>query len=125
MQALIHALFAGIPADWYRKNDIERYEGYYASVFYAFFSSAGLDVIPEGSSNAGRLDMAVKFDGQIYLFEFKVVEGGALAQIKEKGYGDKYRALSQPIHLIGVAFSRNERNIAAFAAESLGGLTAT
>jgi hypothetical protein len=124
MQALIHALFAGIPTDWYRRNDIEHYEGYYASVFYAFFSSTGLEVIPEDSSNAGRLDMAVKFNGQVYLFEFKLVEeeaeGRALSQIKEKGYADKYQALAQPIYLIGVEFSKKERNVVGFAVERLG-----
>jgi hypothetical protein len=123
MRTLIHALFAGIPADWYRRNDIEHFEGYYASVFYAFFSSTGMDVIPEDSSHAGRLDMAVKFNGQIYLFEFKVVEeeaeGKALAQIKEKGYADKYRALSRSIHLIGVEFSKKARNVVGFEVERL------
>ncbi|MDR1647877.1 MAG: ATP-binding protein [Zoogloeaceae bacterium] len=122
MEALIHALFAGIPADWYRKNDIDRYEGYYASVFYAFFASTGLEVFPEDSSHAGRLDMAVKFDGQVYLFEFKVVEdkaeGKALQQIKDKHYADKYRALDQPIHLIGVEFSKKERNLVGFEVET-------
>jgi hypothetical protein len=62
--------------------------------------------------------MAVKFNGQIYLFEFKVVEdeaeGRALQQIKEKRYADKYRALQQPIHLIGVEFSRKRRNVVGF-----------
>ena len=43
--------------------------------------------------------MAIKFNGQVYLFEFKVVEeeaeGRALRQIREKRYADKYRALDQ------------------------------
>ena len=41
------------------------------------------------------------------------------AQIKEKKYADKYRALSQPIHLVGVEFSKKERNVARFAVERL------
>ena len=45
----------------------------------------------------------------------KAPEGAALAQIEEKGYADKYRSLGQPIHLVGVEFSRKERNVAAFA----------
>ena len=68
--------------------------------------------------------MRVDFGGQIYLFEFKVVEqapeGNALAQIKAKGYADKYRASGKPIHLIGVEFSRIERQIVAFEVETLG-----
>ena len=37
-----------------------------------------------------------------------------MEQIEEKRYADKYRHLGQPIHLIGVEFSREERNVAAF-----------
>jgi len=34
----------------------------------------GLDIVVEDSSNKGRVDMTVKFNGHIYLFEFKVIE---------------------------------------------------
>jgi hypothetical protein len=44
----------------------------------------------------GRIDMAVLFNANVYLFEFKVVElvpeGRALQQIQDKGYADKYKA---------------------------------
>ena len=125
MQALFTAFFASIPHDWFRNNPIAAYEGYYASVFYAYFASLGLDLTPEESSNAGRLDLALRFNGQVYLFEFKVVElapeGRALQQIKTKGYADKYRAAGQPIHLIGVEFSRDQRAVVGFEVESLNG----
>ena len=66
----------------------------------------------------GRLDMAVRTGGHVYLFEFKVVEmappGAALKQLQERRYADKYRALGEPIHLIGVEFSRDTRNLTAF-----------
>ena len=75
----------------------------------------------EDSSSHGRLDMAVLFNGHVYLFEFKVVElasaGAAMAQLKERRYADKYRGLGQPIYLIGVEFSKDERNLAAFDVE--------
>ena len=65
----------------------------------------------------------MRFNGQIYLIEFKVVEtaaeGRALLQIKERGYADKYRGNGQPIHLIGVEFSRERRNLVAFEVEHL------
>ncbi len=93
----------------------------YASVFYAYFASLGLDLKPEESSNAGRLDMALRFNGQIYLFEFKVVEleseGRALQQIKDRGYADKYRADECSIHLIGVEFSSEQRSVVGFEVE--------
>ena len=65
--------------------------------------------------------MTVRFAGHVYLFEFKVVEqaseGAALAQLRERGYADKYRAAGEPIHLIGVEFSKSTRNVTAFAVE--------
>ena len=56
----------------------------------------------------------------VYLFEFKVVElappGSALAQLQERDYAAKYRGGGKPIHLIGVEFSRQTRNVTAFEA---------
>ena len=121
LKALFRAFFSGIPHDWHRKNDIARYEGYYASVFYSHFAAAGLDVAVEDSTSHGRLDMAVRFRGSVYLFEFKVVgmspEGAAMEQLKRRRYADKYRASGQPIWLVGVEFSREARNLAAFEVE--------
>ena len=118
LEALFRAFFAGIPYQWYVKNDIANYEGFCASVFYSWFTALGLDVTVEDSSHHGRLDMAVIFNGHVYLFEFKVVEtvpqGAAMAQLREKRYADKYRGLGQPIHLVAVEFSKNDRNLVAF-----------
>lgn len=118
LEGLFHAFFASIPNQWYTKNTIANYEGYYASVFYSYFAALGLDVVVEDSTNHGRLDMTLKFDNQVYLFEFKVVEltpdGKALQQIKDKHYADKYRGLNQPVYLIGVEFSKASRNIVGF-----------
>ena len=78
----------------------------------------GLDIRLEDTTNHGRIDMTVLFNAQVYLFEFKVVElipeGKALHQLKDKGYADKYRARQEPIHLIGVEFSRESRSVVAF-----------
>ncbi len=118
LKELFHAFFAGIPYQWYANNDIAQYEGYYASVFYSYFAALGYEMTVEESSNQGRLDMAVRSGGQVYLFEFKVVEvapaGSALAQLRERDYAAKYRGLGEPIHLLGVEFSRETRNLTAF-----------
>ena len=120
-ERLYNPFFASIPYEWYTNNDIASYEGFYASVFYSYFAGLGLDVVVEDSSSHGRLDMAVRFNDNIYLFEFKVVElapeGAAIAQLKAKGYADKYRDRGEPIHLIGVEFSKEARNLAAFDVE--------
>ncbi|MFT4243015.1 MAG: AAA family ATPase [Acidovorax sp.] len=117
LQELFHAFFASIPHDWHRNNPIAQYEGYWASVFYSYFAALGLDMRLEDATNQGRIDMAVRAHGQTWLFEFKVVEllpeGRALQQLQYKGYADKYRA-DGPVHLIGVEFSRQERNVTSF-----------
>ncbi len=121
LSELFHAFFASIPHQWYTNNDIAHYEGFYASVFYSYFAGLGLDVTVEDSNSRGRLDMAMRFNGNVYLFEFKVVElapkGAAMAQLKRRRYADKYRDLGEPIHLVAVEFSREERNLAAFEME--------
>ncbi len=123
MRELFTAFFACIPFEWYTNNPIADYEGYYASVFYTYFAALGLDLTPEESSNAGRLDLALRFNGHVYLFEFKVVElapeGRALQQIKDRGYAEPYRGGGAPIHLIGIEFSRKERSVVGFEVEHL------
>ena len=145
VQELFHAFFASIPYEWHTNNTIANYEGYYASVFYSYFAALGYEIAVEErapslrdtqehgnaftgiggwpsfsgkSSSHGRLDMAVRTGGHVYLFELKVVEmtppGSALAQLRERRYADKYRARGEPIHLIGVELSRQTRNVTAF-----------
>jgi hypothetical protein len=118
IRELMTGFYASIPHQWYTNNPIAQYEGYYASVFYAFFASLGLDIRVEESSNAGRLDMAVLFENRAYIFEFKLVddapEGKALAQILAKGYDQPHRAAGREVHNIGIEFSRAKRNIVAW-----------
>ena len=98
-----------------------KYEGYYASIFYSYFAALGLYITLEDTTNHGCIDMTVKFEGRIYIFEFKVVElvseGKALQQIKDKNYAEKYKASGEPIYQIGVEFSKESRNIVGFEVE--------
>ena len=110
-------LFASIAADNYRKNDIARFEGHYASVVYSFFVGMGLQVISEDVANLGRIDLTVQLAGHTYIIEFKVVKrksktNRALQQIIERGYATKY---SGEVFQIGIEFSETRRNIVAFA----------
>ncbi len=121
LKEAFYSFFASIPHDWYRKSEIQNYEGFYASVFYAYFAALGVDVIVEDVTSHGRLDMAVFFDERCFLFEFKVVElepeGRALSQLKAKGYHEKYLSKCQELYLIGVEFSKEKRNIVDFSWE--------
>lgn len=108
------------------------YEAFYASIFYCYFSALGIDTRPEDVTNHGQADMTVLFQNRIFVFEFKVIEltesGSALAQIKKKKYYEKYLYSSagaglEPfpaeMYLIGVEFSKEERNITNFEWEKL------
>ncbi len=96
LRDIFHAFFASIPYEWYRKNESSRYEGYYASIFYCYFTALGLDVTAEQMTNKGRIDMAVRLGGRVFILEFKVVEidgsdNKALEQIRKMRYWERYR----------------------------------
>lgn len=121
LQQLFQSFYTGIPNHWYTNSDIQNYDGFYVSVFYSYFASLGLDITVEDCTDLRRIDMTLKFNSQVYIFGFKVVElapeGNALQQTKDKAYADKYRSLNQPIHLIGVEFSKESRNVEGFDVE--------
>ncbi|MFH1096135.1 MAG: ATP-binding protein [Candidatus Desantisbacteria bacterium] len=117
--------FAAIPYEWYTKNELDKYEGYYASIFYAIFASLGYSLRVEESTNRGRIDMAVITDNTVIIFEFKMVEGKAeqntaLEQIRNKRYYEKYLEASKDIYIVGIEFSMVERNIVRFDWERVG-----
>ncbi len=123
LERRFRAFLASIPNEWYANTGMAGYEAHYASVFYSHFAAAGMDVRAEESTARGRSDLAVLHGGGVYLFEFKVADGKpqgrALAQIRERGYADKYRRPGVPVHLIGVEFGREERNIVGFEFETV------
>jgi len=119
LRPVFHAFFASIPHDWYRKNQLAGYEGFYASVFYAYFSALGLDLVPEDVTNHGRIDLTIRIGAFVYLFEFKVKglakgRSKALTQLKKNGYQQKYVGRGQTVFLVGVEFDPESRNITAF-----------
>ncbi|SLM32327.1 conserved hypothetical protein [Desulfamplus magnetovallimortis] len=124
MLKVIQRLFKSIPWRNFTNNDLADFEGYYASVIYAFFCSLDAEVIPEDIDNHGQVDMTVKLGDQIYVMEIKVVDGTnadklncnpALKQIQDKGYADKYRGIDGvTVHEVGLVFSKASRNLIVF-----------
>ncbi len=122
----IHQLFAAIPADNYRKNSIQNYEGYYASVMYSYLAGLGIEFIAEDVTNKGRIDLTIATPDmkQIYVIEFKVLDnetqkGGALTQIKTKRYDEKYQHTAEVLYIVGIEFCKADRNVCAFEWERL------
>ena len=118
----LFSLFASIPYSNFTNSKLPEYEGYYASVVYAYLASIGLDIIPEDITNLGRMDLSVKLEGKVFIFEFKLTEkatGNALKQIKERRYWEKFQEEAEHIYLIGIEFSREDRNIIGFEWEKI------
>jgi hypothetical protein len=122
LRAALHAFFASITHDWYRKNELAGYEGYWASLVYCLFAGLGVETHAEEPTNQGQVDLVIQYQGRIWLLEFKVDGGNdgqkALAQIKSKGYHQRYAG--RPVTLIGIDFSRAQRNLSGFAWERVG-----
>jgi hypothetical protein len=114
----IKGLFAGIPWRNFTNNDLANFEGYYASVLYAFFASLNAQIIPEDITNHGQADMTILLGNHIYVMEIKVVdnlpEGNnqALQQIIQRDYAEKYRNREgMTVHELGLVFNKTERNL--------------
>ncbi len=111
-EQVIKSLFTSIAYNNFTNNYIENYEGFYASVFYAYFAGAGFDkIIAEDVTSSGRIDLSVFIDDKVYIFEFKVDSKGALNQIKEKNYHQQYLSRYNQIYILGVEFDSKKRNI--------------
>jgi Holliday junction resolvase-like predicted endonuclease/predicted DNA binding CopG/RHH family protein len=113
------SIFASIPYNNFTNNDMQNYEGFYASVVYTYLQSLGLDIIGEDVTNLGRIDLTVKINNLIYIIEFKVGSEDALKQIKEKKYHEKYLKEQKDIYLIGINFDKDDKNISKFQWEKL------
>jgi len=114
----IRSLFTGIPWRNFTNNPLAEFEGYYASVLYAFFASINAQVIPEDITNHGQADMTIIFRNHVYVMEIKVVdhlpEGNnkALEQILQRNYAEKYRNREgMVVHEVGLVFNKTERNL--------------
>jgi hypothetical protein len=114
----VRRLFASIPWRNFTNNHLADFEGYYASVLYAFLSSLNARIIPEDITNYGQADITAILGDHIYVMEIKVVDGEkvkenlALKQIRKCNYAQKYRGeLGKTVHEVGLIFSRSKRNL--------------
>ena len=122
----LRAWLSGIPYQWHARGDLARYEAWYASLLYMCLRAAGSDPAVEESPGRGRADMVLRLGGRVFVLEFKVVDGEAnasaaldtaLAQMRGRGYAERYRADGTPVHLVGVVCGREARNLLEVRAE--------
>jgi hypothetical protein len=115
MKDIFTHLFASIPHDWYRNNNIQNYEGFYCATVYSYFMGLGYKAIAEDVTSQGQIDMTIILDNSIVIMEFKLTPRGnaqsALTQIKDRHYADKYLADKKPIYLLAISFDPEKRNV--------------
>ncbi len=116
----IQDLLSEFPHTWYDTANLGDYESWYASLLYLCFRTTQVDLKAEEVTKHGRSDMVLLHEKQVFILELKMVDNktglekgldSAIAQIREKGYAQKYRIRKEPIHLIGMVFGKKERDL--------------
>ncbi len=91
----------------------QREERFYHLLLHIFFDYIGLEIHSEVNTARGRLDAVVELEDKVYCFEFKYngTASEALAQIKQRGYLDKYRSSGKKLIAIGINFNSEKREV--------------
>ena len=97
-------------------------ESFYHAVLFTLLWASKATTVAENHSYRGRSDVEIIFKEHRYIAELKVAEGKeaaeraadeALAQIRAKGYADKYPSAK----LLGIAVDRAARQVGAYRIE--------
>ena len=106
---VLTGLFASIT---YTRED-DPFEQYFQSVVYLLAILLGRYVDCERQIYDGRIDLCIRTDKYIYLFEFKRDDTAeaALAQIDTKDYALPYIADERKLYKIGVTFDSKSRKL--------------
>lgn len=105
---VLKSIFASVP---YQIAGTQ--EAYFHSIVHVCLTLTGYVVHSEIPTNQGRMDAVLDTGGHVYLFEFKLRESAdeALAQIRAKGYPERYRTAGKTLTLVGVAFDAEAKNV--------------
>lgn len=92
---------------------INNNERHYQAVMFTIFSMLGADVKVEEPTPDGRIDMVLKTDTAIYVFELKYNKSAdvAIQQIKQKDYAKIYVGDGRKIVKVGINFSEDRRSL--------------
>ena len=102
--------YKGIPYSITSKNQNEQF---YQALFYALLVACGADVQAESQTSDGRMDIALKMQDAIYIFEFKYDKSveEAMEQIERKDYAVLFAADPRPVYAVGLNISKDCRTI--------------
>ncbi len=108
-------IYSSIP---YVHFDANRTEHFYTAVLLMYLQAAGFDAFPERLGNKGRLDLSLRYEEQVYVFELKTDSAKkALQQIHTKNYAGAYA--NSRVVLAGLQIDFDERNILQYESEKL------
>ena len=108
--------FASIPYLEHGRHELGNlttFEAFYETIMYVIFSMVSRYVFTQVKSANGRSDVVMFVGDTVYVFEIKIngTAQEALAQINSNGYMVPYEAGNRKVVKVGVAFSKDEKNI--------------
>ena len=88
-------------------------EGHYQQLLYVIFSLMGRYVDVEVHTATGRVDMVMRTDKNLYLFELKLNKSAeaAMRQIDLNDYASKFALCGLPVVKVGINFDAERRTI--------------
>jgi hypothetical protein len=94
-------------------GNLTTFEAFYETIMYVIFSMMSNYVYTQVKSANGRSDVVMFVGDTAYVFELKIngTAREALDQINSNGYMVPYEAGNRTIVKVGVAFSKDEKNI--------------
>ncbi|MBO7133103.1 MAG: AAA family ATPase [Bacteroidales bacterium] len=112
----LKAYFASIPYLEHGRSELGNlttFEAFYETIMYVIFSMVSKYVYTQVKSANGRSDIVMFVDDTAYVFELKIngTAREALDQINSNGYMVPYEAGNRKVVKVGVAFSKDEKNI--------------
>jgi len=112
----IKAFFASVPYLEHgnsKLGNLTTLEAFYETIMYVIFSMMNNYVHTQVKSANGRSDIVMFVGDTVYVFELKIngTAREALDQINSNGYMLPYEAGNKKVVKVGVAFSKEEKNI--------------
>lgn len=108
------SVFSSVPNEVIKNTT----EAYYHVFIHIVLKIIGVSIESEISTNLGRIDSVIFTDTHINIIEFKMEDNNSpLDQIRERKYYEKYLSDSREINILGIVFSKKERNIKEYAIE--------
>ena len=114
---IVTGLFASIPYEQAARLN----EANFHALFYLMLTMAGIESRAELLTNKGRIDLALEEKERVTIFEFKCGQSAeaGVAQIKEKGYAERWEGSGKAVRAVGVGFDAETRNLSGWKLEEV------